>query len=225
MEVAVRVWRGADRSARGAGRCRGGRTGSMHATSRRGRGPSPQRQRRSTTAGQASSQTGRTATGTDPRSEGPTEAAGGVRTGAGVRKSADRGEGPRTWGETPGRQRSHRDRAQGRRARGRSRSPRTCGAGGTRAHPGKSTMAQRGGWGAALKLRARWAGDRREAKVSTGRGKAHRPGSSGGLGIQGEGGQVTPPRHRTSGGGNPPPPVHAPEFYPDRMSRELVSLG
>jgi hypothetical protein len=62
------------RSARGAGRCRGGRTGSMHATSRRGRGPSPQRQRRSTTAGQASSQPGRTATGTDPRSEGPTEA-------------------------------------------------------------------------------------------------------------------------------------------------------
>jgi hypothetical protein len=97
------------RSAHGAGRCRGGRTRSMHATSRRGRGPSPQRQRRSTTAGQASSQPGRTATGTDPRSEGPTEAAGGVRTGAGVRTSADRGGRPtdlgrdsRTTEVTPG---------------------------------------------------------------------------------------------------------------------------
>jgi hypothetical protein len=89
------------RSARGEGRCRGGRTGSMHATSRRGRGPSPQRQRRSTTAGQASSQPGRTATGTDPRSEGPTEAAGGVRTGAGVRTSADRGGTPTDLGRDP----------------------------------------------------------------------------------------------------------------------------
>jgi hypothetical protein len=213
------------RSARGAGRCRGGRTGSMHATSRRGRGPSPQRQRRSTTAGQVSSQPGRTATGTAPRSEGPTEAAGGVRTGAGVRTSADHGGRPTDLGRDP---------------RTTEVTPGSCPGGlgpwplpespdlrgrGTMARPGKSTMAQRGGCGAALKLRARWAGDRWEAKVSTGRGKAHRPGSSGGLGTQGEGGQVTPPRHRTSGRGNPPPPVHAPEFYPDRMSRELVSLG
>jgi hypothetical protein len=40
------------------------------------------RKKRSTTSGQASSQPGRTATGTDPRSEGPTEAAGGLKTGA-----------------------------------------------------------------------------------------------------------------------------------------------
>ena len=32
-----------------------------------------------------------------------------------------------------------------------------------------------------LELRAVWEGDRREAKVRTGLGKAHRPGSQGGL--------------------------------------------
>lgn len=48
---------------------------------------------------------------------------------------------------------------------------------GTVERPWKSTMEQRGVCGSALKLRALWEGDRREAKVRTGLGKSHRPGS------------------------------------------------
>src|SRR5215475_3686266 len=45
----------------------------------------------------------------------------------------------------------------------------------------KQTRAYRGVCGSALKLRAHWEGDRRGAKVRTGLGKSHRPGSQGGL--------------------------------------------
>src|SRR5262249_8799622 len=46
--------------------------------------------------------------------------------------------------------------------------------------PWKQTIEWRGACESALKLRAVWEGDRRGAKVSTGLGKAHRPGSQGG---------------------------------------------
>jgi hypothetical protein len=63
--------------------------------------------------------------------------------------------------------------------------------------PGKSTMAQRGVWGSALKLRARWAGDRQEAKVSTGRGESPPSGIVGGPRDTGRvwTGDPTPPSH------------------------------
>ena len=61
----------------------------MHSTNRRGRGPSTQGKMRRATSGKSSSQQGRTATCTDPLSEGTTEAGGGLRTGAGVHKSDD----------------------------------------------------------------------------------------------------------------------------------------
>src|SRR5712691_653841 len=47
--------------------------------------------------------------------------------------------------------------------------------------PWKQTIERRGVCGSALKLRAVWEGDRREAKVRTGLGKSHRPGSQGGI--------------------------------------------
>jgi hypothetical protein len=52
---------------------------------------------------------------------------------------------------------------------------------GTMERPWKQTLPCRGVGGSALKLRAIWKGDRREAKVRTGLGKAHRAGSQGGL--------------------------------------------
>jgi len=53
--------------------------------------------------------------------------------------------------------------------------------------PWKQTIVGRGVWESALKLRPVWEGDRREAKVRTGLGKAHRPGSQGGLRKRGPG--------------------------------------
>jgi hypothetical protein len=52
---------------------------------------------------------------------------------------------------------------------------------GTMEHPWQQTILRRGVGESALKLRVVWEGDRREAKVRTGLGKAHRPGSQGGL--------------------------------------------
>ena len=89
----------------------------------------------------------------------------------------------------------------------------------TRERPWKQTIPRRGVGESALKLRAVWEGDCREAKVRTGLGKSHGPGSQGGLGKHGYGGKVTPPRNRKSGSGNPPPTVRAPEIYPDRQRR------
>jgi hypothetical protein len=52
---------------------------------------------------------------------------------------------------------------------------------GTMEPPWKQTIACRGVWEPARKLRTGWEDDRWEAKVRTGLGKAHRPGSEGGL--------------------------------------------
>src|SRR6266446_8326211 len=52
---------------------------------------------------------------------------------------------------------------------------------GTMEHPWQQTIPRRGVGESALKLRAVWEGDRREAKVRTGLGKSPRPGSQGGL--------------------------------------------
>ena len=52
---------------------------------------------------------------------------------------------------------------------------------GTRERPWKQTKECWGVCGSALKSHALWEGDCREAKVRTGLGKAHRPGSQGGL--------------------------------------------
>ena len=50
----------------------------------------------------------------------------------------------------------------------------------TRERPWKQTIPRRGVGESALKLRAVWEGDCREAKVRTGLGKSHGPGSQGG---------------------------------------------
>src|SRR5215467_6284224 len=59
--------------------------------------------------------------------------------------------------------------------------------------PWKQTKGCRGGCGSALKPRVLWEGDRREAKVRTGLGKAHRPGSQGACGNVDHGGTRYPP--------------------------------
>jgi hypothetical protein len=82
------------RSERGEGRCRVGRNGYVHHTSRRGRGPSTQGKMRRTTSGRSSSPQGLTATCKDRVSEGSTEARGGWRIGAGVRRSDEGGGTP-----------------------------------------------------------------------------------------------------------------------------------
>jgi len=48
-------------------------------------------------------------------------------------------------------------------------------------HPWKQTIESWGVGESVLKLRPVWEGDRREAKVRTGLGKSHCPGSQGGL--------------------------------------------
>src|SRR5262245_59445765 len=58
--------------------------------------------------------------------------------------------------------------------------------------PWKQTKGCRGEWGSARKPRVLWEGDRREAKVRTGLGKAHRPGSQGGLRKRGPGWNEAP---------------------------------
>src|SRR5215470_8938814 len=72
--------------------------------------------------------------------------------------------------------------------------------------PWKQTMPWRGVCGSALKLRAVWEGDHREAKVRTGLGKAHRPGSQGGLRKRGPWWNEAPTLHieRASVGNSPP---------------------
>src|SRR5262245_64123542 len=75
----------------------------------------------------------------------------------------------------------------------------------------KQTMPWRGVCGSALKLRTIWEGDQREAKVRTGLGKAHRPGSQGGLRKRGAGWNSAPTSRieRTRVGNSPPPVVRA----------------
>ena len=87
--------------------------------------------------------------------------------------------------------------------------------------PGKQTIESRGVCGSALKPRTVWEDDRREAKVRTGLGKAHRPGSQGGAcGNVDQGGTRHPPRLskervletlRLQ--------LRAPQIYPDRQQR------
>ena len=74
--------------------------------------------------------------------------------------------------------------------------------------PRKQTIACRGGCESARELRAVWEGDRREAKVSTGLGKAHRPGSQGGLRKRGPWWNEAPTsRIERARVGNSPPKV------------------
>src|SRR5713101_8851967 len=77
--------------------------------------------------------------------------------------------------------------------------------------PGKPTRERRAVCESALKLRAVWEGDRREAKVRTGLGKAHRPGSQGGLRKRGPWWNEAPtsPIERASAGNSPPKVVRA----------------
>ena len=77
--------------------------------------------------------------------------------------------------------------------------------------PWKHTRARRGVCGSALKRRALWEGDRREAKVRTGLGKTHRPGSQGGLRKRGPWWNEDPtsPIERASAGNSPPHVVRA----------------
>src|SRR5919108_6340972 len=72
----------------------------------------------------------------------------------------------------------------------------------------KQTTERRGVCGSALKLRARWEGDRQEAKVRTGLGKAHCPGSQGGLRKRGPWWNEAPTsRIERASVGNSPPTV------------------
>jgi hypothetical protein len=77
--------------------------------------------------------------------------------------------------------------------------------------PWKQTQGGRGGCGSALKPRVLWEGDRREAKVRTGLGKTHRPGSQGGLRKRGPRWNEAPtsPIERASAGNSPPKVVRA----------------
>ena len=77
--------------------------------------------------------------------------------------------------------------------------------------PWKQTIECRGVYGSALKPRAVGEGDRRGAKVSTGLGKAHRPGSQGGLRKRGPGWNEAPTSRieRASVGNSPPKVVRA----------------
>src|SRR5712692_7666686 len=88
--------------------------------------------------------------------------------------------------------------------------------------PGKPTRARRGVCESALQLRAVWEGDRREAKVSTGLGKAHRPGSQGGLRKRGPWWNEAPtsPIERASAGNSPPKVVRAAD-----LSRPASAAG
>jgi hypothetical protein len=93
---------------------------------------------------------------------------------------------------------------------------------GTMERPGQHTRERRGGWGSALKLRAVGEGDRREAKVSTGLGKAHRPGSQGGLRKRGPWWNEAPTSRieRASAGNSPPKVVRAVDL--SRPARERI---
>jgi hypothetical protein len=77
--------------------------------------------------------------------------------------------------------------------------------------PWKQTTGCRGGCGSALQPRVLWEGDRREAKVRTGLGKTHRPGSQGGLRKRGPRWNEAPtsPLERASAGNAPPTVVRA----------------
>jgi hypothetical protein len=82
---------------------------------------------------------------------------------------------------------------------------------GTMERPRKQTREYRGVCESALKLCARWEGDQREAKVRTGLGKAHCPGSQGGLRKRGPGWNEAPTSRieRASAGNSPPKVVRA----------------
>jgi hypothetical protein len=154
---------------------------------------------------------GRTATGTDRVVRGPprpAEGGGLAPEPVGARKV---GACPLPWCRTSWRAWAHRARAQGRWARGSSRRTRTVEGRGTRERPWQHTKPRRGVGEAALKLRAIGAGDRRAATVSTGVGKAHRPGAQGGLRKRGPGWHEAPtsPIERARAGNSPPTVVRA----------------
>src|SRR5262245_17009912 len=77
--------------------------------------------------------------------------------------------------------------------------------------PWKQTIPCRGVCESALKLRARGKGDHRGAKVRTGLGKSHRPGSQGGLRTRGPWWNEAPTSRieRASVGNSPPKVVRA----------------
>jgi len=81
----------------------------------------------------------------------------------------------------------------------------------TMEHPWKQTIRRRGGCESALQLHVVWEGDRREAKVRTGLGKSHCPGSQGGLRKRGPWWNEAPtsPIERASAGTSPPTVVRA----------------
>src|SRR6266567_8569178 len=94
--------------------------------------------------------------------------------------------------------------------------------------PWKQTIVGRGVWESALKLRPVWEGDRREAKVRTGLGKAHRPGSQGGLRKRGPGWNKNPTSRieRASVGNSPPKVVRAADLSrpsPLRIDKKTLS--
>jgi hypothetical protein len=121
-----------------------------------------------------------------------------------------------TWSKGSRRARSHRARAKGLWALGRSRSPRPSNVRGTMERPWKQTRARRGVGGSALELGARWEGNRREARVSTGRGNAHRPGAQGACGNVAHGGTRHPPCvSKERGLETLRLQLCAPQFYPD----------
>ena len=94
--------------------------------------------------------------------------------------------------------------------------------------PWKQTIECRGVYGSALKPRAVGEGDRRGAKVSTGLGKAHRPGSQGGLRKRGPGWNEAPTsRIERARVGNSPPTVARAAVLsrPSRVAAVVGTLG
>jgi hypothetical protein len=92
--------------------------------------------------------------------------------------------------------------------------------------PLEANHTARGVGGSALKLRVVWEGNRREAKVSTGRGNAHRPGSQGACGNVDHGGMRHPPRvSKERVLETLRLPLCAPQIYPDRPNTASRIIG
>src|SRR5712691_8752334 len=94
--------------------------------------------------------------------------------------------------------------------------------------PRKQTRECRGVCEAARELRAVWEGDRREAKVRTGLGQSHRPGSQGGLRKRGPWWNEAPTSRleRARAGNSPPKVVRAAVLSrPERKKLRFVECS
>jgi len=196
------------RSARGEGRGRAGSNGAEPRKGPRGRGPRTEGQRRRENVGQVLRPAGADRHLRRPGGAGSTAARGGGRTGAGARRSAAGGGMPADRGPDLRACRGTPCTCTGALGTWQCQESPAMGGRGTLERPWPPTIPRRGVGESALQLRALGEGDRREAKVSTGRGQVHRPGSQGGLRTRGPGRNEAPTsRIESARAGNSPPTV------------------